>query len=117
MNFLKKCGTYYFNLARQLFWYFYLFEILKTKGNGMNRIEETKSLFSRRYRLVGISCCLDLLHDGVDTDGTSWVDCAALLLTGHTANVGSDVVQDGGGGDIENISLAEGGGNGEFIFL
>ena len=45
MNFLKKCGTYYFNLARQLFWYFYLFEILKTKGNGMNRIEETKVFF------------------------------------------------------------------------
>ena len=59
----------------------------------------------------------DLLHDGVDFGGASWVDSLALLVSSHTADVGSNVEQDGGEGHINDISLAEGGGNGELVIL
>ena len=68
--------------------------------------------------LVGSSGSLaDLLHDGVDFGHASWVDSLALLVSSHTADVGGNVEQDGGEGHIDNVSLAEGGGNGEFVFL
>ena len=59
----------------------------------------------------------DLLHDGVDFGGASWVDSLALLVSSHTANVGSNVEQDGGEGHVDDISLAECGGTGEFVIL
>ena len=67
--------------------------------------------------LLAVGCLLDLLHDGVDLGVAPWVDGSALLVTGHAADVGGNVVQDGGEGDIDDISLAEGGGDGELIFL
>jgi hypothetical protein len=69
------------------------------------------------FDLLAVGCLLDLLHDGVDLGVAPWVDGSALLVTGHAADVGGNVVQDGGEGDIDNISLAEGGGDGELIFL
>lgn len=60
---------------------------------------------------------LDLLHDGVNLSGASGVDGPALLLTSHAANVGGDVIEDRGEGDIDNVSLAEGGGDGELLLI
>lgn len=67
--------------------------------------------------LLAVDCLLDLLHDGVDLSVASWVDGPALLLASLAANVGSDVVEDGGEGDVDGVSLAEGGGDGELILL
>ena len=67
--------------------------------------------------LVAGGCLSDLLHDGVNLGDAPWVDGSALLLTSHAADVGSNVVKDGGESDVDNVSLAEGGGNGELILL
>lgn len=67
--------------------------------------------------LVAIGSLLDFLDDVVDLGDAPWVDSSALLLTGTTANVGSNVVEDGSLGDINHSGLTEGGGNGKLIFL
>lgn len=82
----------------------------------MNRIEEKTNVFFSILLVAG-SCLSDLLHDGVDLGDAPWVDGSALLLTSHTADVGSNVVKDGGESDVDNVSLAEGGGNGELILI
>jgi hypothetical protein len=67
------------------------------------------------FDLLSAGGCSDLLHDVVNLSYASWVDGSALLLTGHAADVGGNVVQDGGEGDIDDIGLAEGAGDGELI--
>ena len=67
--------------------------------------------------LLLASCLLDLSDDGVDLADAPGVDGPALLLAGLSADVGGNVVKDGGEGDVDNVSLAEGGGNGELILL
>lgn len=59
----------------------------------------------------------DLAHDEVGLNGAAGIDSPALLLSGHSADVGSNVVEDGGLGNVDNVSLAEVGGNGELILL
>lgn len=81
---------------------------------GMNQIEK-KSFFV--FDLLSVDCLLDLLHDGVDLGVAAGVDGLALLLASHAANVGGDVIEDGGEGDIDNVSLAESGGNGESVLI
>ena len=67
--------------------------------------------------MAGSSGYPDLLHDRVDFARASWVDGPALLITSHTADMSGNIVQDGGEGHVDDISLAKGGGNGEFVFL
>ena len=67
--------------------------------------------------LLLASCLLDLSDDGVDLADAPGVDGPALLLAGLSADVGGNVVKDGGEGDVDNVSLAEGGGNGELVLL
>ena len=67
--------------------------------------------------LLLASCLLDLPDDGVDLADAPGVDGPALLLAGLSADVGGNVVKDGGEGDVDNVSLAEGGGNGELVLL
>jgi hypothetical protein len=67
--------------------------------------------------LLAASCLLDLLHDGLDLSGAAGVDGPALLLASHAADVGGNVVEDGGEGDVDDVSLAEGGGDGELLLL
>ncbi len=50
-------------------------------------------------------CLSDLAHDETGLDGAAGVDGPALLLTGHAANVGSNVVQDGRLGNVDNVGL------------
>ena len=59
----------------------------------------------------------DLAHDGVDLAGAPGVDGPALLLSGHSADVGGDVVKDGRDGNVDDVGLAEGGGDGELVLL
>ena len=63
------------------------------------------------------NCFPDFVHDGVDLAGAPGVDGPALLLACHAADVGGNVVEDGRHGNVDNVGLAEGGGNGELVFL
>jgi hypothetical protein len=67
--------------------------------------------------LVSVDGLLDLLHDVVNLGHASGVDSPALLLACLAADVGGNVVKDGGLGDVDHVNLAEGGGNGELILL
>ncbi len=67
--------------------------------------------------LLAVSNLLDLSDDGIDLADAPGVDGSALLLTGLSADVGGNVVKDAWEGDIDNVSLAEGGGNGELVLL
>jgi hypothetical protein len=86
---------------------------VKDRQQEQRTIEEKMSL--RFFDLLSAGCSSDLLHDVVNFGDASRVDGPALLLTGLSANVGSNIVQDSGEGDIDDIRLAEGGGNGELI--
>ena len=85
--------------------------------NGFERKQTNEKDFLLLFELLAVDCLLDLLHDGVDLSVASWVDGPALLLASLAADVGSDVVEDGGQGDVDGVSLAEGGGDGELILL
>jgi hypothetical protein len=50
-------------------------------------------------------CLSDLAHDEIGLDGAAGVDGPTLLLSGHAADVGSNVVQDGRLGNVDNIGL------------
>jgi len=67
--------------------------------------------------LLAVSDLLDLPDDGIDLADAPGVDGSALLLAGLSADVGGNVVKDGGEGDVDNVSLAEGGGNGELVLI
>jgi len=67
--------------------------------------------------LLAVSNLLDLSDDGIDLADAPGVDGSALLLTGLSADVGGNVVKDAWEGDIDNVSLAEGGGNGELVLI
>jgi hypothetical protein len=94
----------------------FFFRTEKRAVDGMNRIEEKTNVFCSILLVAG-GCLSDLLHDGVNLGDAPWVDGSALLLTSHAADVGSNIVKDGGESDVDNVSLAEGGGNGELILL
>lgn len=69
------------------------------------------------WALLGRDGLPDLAHDEVGLNGAARVDGPALLLSGHAANVGGNVVKDGGLGHVDDVALAEGGGDGELILL
>ena len=46
-----------------------------------------------------------------------WVNGLALLLSGLSADVGSNVKEDSGKGNVDHVSLTEGGGDGELLLL
>lgn len=78
-----------------------------------------KHYFPQKCQLlaVAVDCLLDCLHDGVDLGGAAQVDGPALLLAGLAADVGGHVVEDGGCGHIDDVGLAERGGNGKLVSL
>jgi hypothetical protein len=86
---------------------------VKDRQQEQRTIEEKMSL--RFFDLLSAGCSSDLLHDVVNFGDASRVDGPALLLTGLSANVSGNIVQDSGEGHIDDIRLAEGGGNGELI--
>ena len=89
----------------------------KTYGFGKNKQTRKKAFFFCNFELLAVDCLLDFLHDGVDLNVASRVDGPALLLASLAADVGSNVVEDGGQGDVDGVGLAEGGGDGELILL
>ncbi len=105
------------SLGRIFFWYFH-FTQKKWKKN------ETGKVFfggrgggGGRVGLLQQGCLPDLLHEGGDFGVAPWVDGPALLLAGLAANVGGDVVEDGGDGDVDDVGPAEGAGDGELVLL
>ena len=66
---------------------------------------------------MAVDCLLDLLHDGVDLSVASGVDGSALLLSGHSADVGGNVVQNCRLRHVDGIVLAEGCSDSKLVFL
>ena len=59
----------------------------------------------------------DIGHDEVGLDGAARVDGSALLLSGHSADVGGNVVQNCRLRHVDGIVMAEGCSDSKLVFL
>jgi hypothetical protein len=67
--------------------------------------------------LFAISCLLDFADDEINIGIASGIHGLALLLTGFTANLGGNVVQDGSLGHVDDVGLSKSSSDGKLVLL